>query len=128
MMAEKVKVSREVADAIELYIDDCTRVLKLTLENSKAVLIAEHYKQDWAKYEIGQYLALNDIDTFTLMQAMVNDYEVEETPEEKLLMRFQHCEQRAGWHQDDEREMQATANAIKETLNTLNIQIKGINK
>lgn len=128
-MVEKVKVSREVANAIEEFLDECTRVMKRTLETSKGILVAEHCGRDWAKYEVGQYVALNDIDTFTLMQAMVNGYETEKSPEEKILATYQRQFTQCDANDIcDKRVRTAYANAILYTLDTLGIKIKGINK
>ncbi|MFO1442874.1 hypothetical protein KDN24_06550 [Bacillus sp. Bva_UNVM-123] len=76
MVNKKMKIEIDVAEAIELFLDDCVRVMKFSIEQSKAVLVAEHYGQDWAKYEEGQYTALNKILTSDLMKCLVNYYEV----------------------------------------------------
>lgn len=75
-MNEKLKISKDIVEAIELYLNDAVCIMKHSLEQRKACLVAEHYGRDWAKYEDGQYEALNKIITFDLMKCLVNGYEV----------------------------------------------------
>ena len=122
-MAEKAKVSREVAE----FLKSC--------ENSGVMYWEDDLLVEHTASFVGNHVAIKDearclckYSPIELAKILINGYEIEQTPEEKLVERFQYCEQRWGWHQDDETEMRATANAIKETLNTLGIKIKGINE
>lgn len=76
----KLKVTQKVADALDGFIAE--NQFSMSLEEVKSLLVAEHFEQDWHEFEEGQFSALNDIETFDVMQAMVNGYEVEKSPEE----------------------------------------------
>jgi len=119
-MAEKVKVSREVAEAIDFV----TNVAAIQFKEVMGIMLEGGFSRPCNE----KAFILNELPIKQVAAILINGYEIEQTPEEKLVERFRYCEQRWGWHQDDETEMRATANAIKETLDTLNIQIKGINK
>ena len=75
-MGEEMKIEKDIAEAIDLFLDDEVHVMKRGLERGKSVLVAQHYGQDWTKFELGQYEALNKISTFDLMKCLVNGYEV----------------------------------------------------
>lgn len=115
-MNKKIKVSKKMFLALE----ECLRI------STKEELLKDHISSgEWISEEFSVF---NNLSILEMAEILINDYELEETPEEKLLTRFNYCSQRCGWHQDDETEMRATANAIKETLEILNIKIKGINE
>src|SRR5690606_7015293 len=71
---------------------------------------------------------LHSLELETLMAAFVNGYEIEETPEEKLLKyykneaNFQYREDYGDGHRD------GILTGIESTLNILGIKIEGINK
>lgn len=71
-----MKIDKDIADAIELFLDDSVRVMKRSLKESKAILVAEDCGQNWEEYEYGQYKSLNNISTYDLMVCLVNGYEV----------------------------------------------------
>lgn len=72
---EKPKITKEIGDAIELFIKE--NQFSRTEKQIKALLVAEHCcTQDWNRYEIGQFVALNNISAFELMECMVLGYEV----------------------------------------------------
>lgn len=75
-MTNKIKVSKNVADAIDLFLKKTINE-HVNKEQAKSILVAEHYGTDWTEYEDGQYAALNDILTSDLMKCMVHDYEPE---------------------------------------------------
>lgn len=82
MMTQKMKVSKNVADAIDLFLTDT--ISEFTGEKqAKAALVAEHYGRDWTEYEDGQYSALNEITSYDLMKCMMDGYEPEHVKEEK---------------------------------------------
>lgn len=80
----KVKVSREVAEAIE-------RLRKNGHDNNS--FIEGHVKYG---YELDENKCLNELDTETLARALLIGYEVEETPEEEILEVY-NFEYGAGW-------------------------------
>lgn len=113
---EKVKVSREVADAVEYEIQrlkDCTTLSTKAIKNLILHDSINHSHRGGAK-------ALNGIPTFDLAEILINGYEVEKTPEEKLLQEYLTGLLVGSGHR-------TYANAIKFTLDTLGIEIKGIN-
>lgn len=72
-MCEKMKIEKDIAEAIELFLINTVSDFRC-IEQCKAILIAEHYRQDWTNYEDGQYTALNKILTSDLMKCLVNGY------------------------------------------------------
>jgi hypothetical protein len=118
-MSEKVKLPREVIEAIEHYsksefgytkygVLDCI-VGEASSYSMKArsVLISAHGEGPcW------------DV----LMEAIINGYEVEETPEERIKETFERFER-----SEVGREV-GFAGGIKFSLNELGIKIEGINK
>ena len=82
MKKQKMKLSKNVFDAIELFLKD--NKFSRHDEEIKAIIVAEHCQTDFKDYEDGQYIALNEITTFDLMQCMVNGYETEKTLLDKL--------------------------------------------
>lgn len=83
-----MKIAREIADAIELFIKE--NKFKRSEEEIKSILVAEHCGQDWAEFEDGQFLALNSISTYDLMKCVTNGYETEKTSKEKLKEQFEN--------------------------------------
>lgn len=124
---EKVKVTKEVAEAIEAYLNDFTSIR--TTEEKKSVLVAEHCGQDWTKYEVGQYAALNNITTYELMTIMVNGYEVEKSAEEVVAEEHNRLTHAAALEHDcDMRDFfKRKAEGIRYALDTLGIKIEGVN-
>ncbi|MCT6924594.1 hypothetical protein [Metasolibacillus sp.] len=115
-MNEKVKVSREVAKAIE-YVKE-----NYKFESSLRV----HLSENWHSSHLR---CLKELSTEAFVSLLLNGYEIEETPEEKLLATYQR--QRT-WQETndpyDRRAHTAYGNAIVYTLDTLGIKIKGINE
>ena len=112
-MSGKVKVSRDVANFIEscksngtFYWEDELLYGHASFMNGSDVAVREDAK------------CLNKYSTFELAQILVLGYEVEETPEEKLLNFYNR---KLG-------ENDCMCDGIYETLQCLGIQIKGINK
>lgn len=99
---EKVKVSREVAEAIE-------RLRKNGHDNNS--FIEGHVKYG---YELDENKCLNELDTETLARALLIGYEVEETPQERLKEYY-------------DKTSVVERIVIAETLEILNIKVKGVN-
>lgn len=117
-MAEKVKVSREVARVL----DEVRGCHEPTIDD----FIERHAKgdvgRDWEALK--QYRTL-----FVAHLIYTGDYEIEQTPEEKILATFQRQFTQCDTSDIcDNRVRTAYANAIVYTLDTLGIKIKGINK
>lgn len=118
-MSEKVKVSRELVRAFNWLSD---------ANNHNKMKIAKDWLEE-RKFFHHEQKELIDIDFDTLIALIYGNYEIEETPEEKILATYQR--QRA-WQETndpyDRRAHTAYGNAIVFTLDTLGIEIEGINK
>ncbi|WGD77715.1 hypothetical protein P5643_13950 [Bacillus subtilis] len=116
----KPTITKEQAKAIESCAMNCG-------DTYKERLIRGHADDsgDWS----GEYAPLNDLDIMTLAAALVNGYEVEKTPEEKVREYFEslwsdYC------NSDDpfiEVACESARAAVNETLNLLGIKIEGVN-
>lgn len=110
---EKVKLPREVAEAIESL-----RSMDFKLTNWDIVYA-------FANSKSGEYPALiefanKEFDTF--LQALVNGYEVDESPEDKLREYYNFCKMSCVGETEAN-----IMTAIERTLNLLNIKIEGVN-
>ena len=106
---EKAKVNKEVFDALENWIEVYGKRLNLALD-----VIYKH-KGFYSK----EYLALNSLSVEEICKCFMIGYELEETPEEELARYY---------NMESENIMDDVFNSgIRCALNTLGIQIKGIN-
>ncbi|MEG7333299.1 hypothetical protein [Bacillus sp. 0102A] len=114
----KPTITKEQAEVIQKFMDGGK-------DRSGSDLLRLHAKDCWGK----EYSCLNDLDLMTLAAALVNGYEVEKTPEEKVREYFEslwsdYCDS------DDpfiEVACESARAAVKETLNLLGIKIEGVN-
>lgn len=83
-MAEKIKVSKGIANVIDRYITRNIKNYELSLESAMEDLIVCHPNIDWEDYLDGEFKELENITTYDLMQVLVLGYEVEKTPEDKV--------------------------------------------
>ncbi|WP_440615156.1 hypothetical protein [Bacillus subtilis] len=67
----KPTITKEQAEVIQIFMDG---------DKEKSDLLRIHAKDRW----IEEFSCLNELDIMTLAAALVNGYEVEKTPEEKL--------------------------------------------
>lgn len=111
---EKVKVSREVANAIEYLLKSASYM------DDKGRILSSHSSSNFNWRYDTPANGLNGVSVMKLAEILVNGYEVEETPEEKLVREYQEGLQIGAGHRTH-------ANAIKFTLDTLGIEIEGIN-
>lgn len=115
---EKVKVTKEVAEAIE--------ALRKQGDSDEEILrVLADPDDGWAtpKTEI-----LNDIPFITVVKAVVIGYEVEETPEEKISKYYYEALERSNSQYSNVRHVAyGDMRAVKYTLDTLGISIKGVN-
>lgn len=116
---DKVKVSREISDALDYE----------TRNFSKKSIIDAHVKhpKGWA---LNENKALNDMDLDVLIRALYYGYMVEKTPEDKIADWYEELElYRANKTNPLNRIQEADFQmiAIKCTLDTLGIKIKGVN-
>ncbi|KRT88671.1 hypothetical protein [Bacillus paralicheniformis] len=103
---KKPVITKEQADALlGLYAE----------EWSKEHVLEYHVTREWTD----RFSPLNDLDLITLAAALINGYEVEKTPEEKVR---EYYESHGGSPSAEERKA-----AIRETLYKLGIKIEGVN-
>ncbi len=116
-MTEKLKVSREVADAIE-YIK--------TLNSINEILINHAIADDaW----IRKAEAVNDLSIGELATALIVGYEVEKTPHEKIAVIYKrhYPKSRDGSDSTQKYFSKGYVKGIKFTLEKLGITVKGVN-
>lgn len=118
-MTEKLKVSREVADAIEAARKSMSDEALLTY-HAEGIVTSESF---WAAKEIA---ALNQLSPYQLATALIVGYEVEMTLHEVIERRFCDCFGCEGLGEDRLYD-DGFAAGIEFTLNTLNITVEGVN-
>ncbi|NYV67625.1 hypothetical protein HYI36_20310 [Bacillus sp. Gen3] len=117
---KKVTLTKEQAEAIELAKerDDIDRIVNA----------ASSDKPGWYA---GKYVPLNSLTLETLMTALVNGYEVEKTPEEKVREYYEEIDsyrrQSKGFDSNASDEFHRMCDAIRTTLDLLGIKIEGVN-
>ena len=99
-------ITKEQADSIAAFLEVGTKKELLT-----AKVHCCHFGDE--------YSGINTIDIMTLAAALINGYEVEKTPEEKVR---EYYESHGGSPSAEERKA-----AIRETLYKLGIKIEGVN-
>ena len=114
-MTEKVKVSKEVAEAIKTLSENHSKdhILYLIANDKERILRRfDMYAVDYLK---------KNTSPLQLARILINGYEVEQTPEEKLQALYKDC--KYSHDSDDE----TFAKGIKTALNILGIKINGVN-
>lgn len=108
-MAKKVKISREASEAIELM-----RAQGATLTE----IVERHY--DGELIPVNGYEHVSGLSLDTLIRALYIGYEVEETPEDKVMELYKN---------PDLHELNPNSYriGIRDALNALNIKIDGVN-
>ncbi|MDE1404557.1 hypothetical protein CHCC16736_3521 [Bacillus licheniformis] len=101
----------------------------ITKEQAEAIQFLRSGGNDWTDDDIlehhvtskwfNEYAPLNNLYTIVLAAALINGYEVEKTPEEKVR---EYYESHGGSPSAEERKA-----AIRETLYKLGIKIEGVN-
>ncbi|MGO4897543.1 hypothetical protein ACG2QI_23025 [Bacillus sp. GM2] len=103
---KKPVITKDQSDSIEAFLEVGTKEELLT-----AKVHCCHFGDE--------YSGINTIDIMTLAAALINGYEVEKTPEEKVR---EFYESHGGSPSAEERKA-----AIRETLYKLGIKIEGVN-
>lgn len=115
---EKLKVTKEVFESLEVA----------KVFNSTENIIKEHIKcdNDW---EYG-CKGINGMDIFDLCKALFVGYELEKTPEEKILESYKKAVELLDTKSTllPEGYMEGTKDCTEFILDTLGIKIKGINE
>ncbi|WP_433959340.1 hypothetical protein [Cytobacillus horneckiae] len=114
-MAEKVKVSREVAEALE-----SAREIRSD-ETITNMCIARSFVADQEP--------LNKLNPYIMVKILINGYEVEQTPEELVreYYRFKEMDLKQVTNSYDRGFATGALISIKKTLDMLGVKIKGIN-
>jgi len=107
-MVEKVKVSHEVAEAIE----DRKRISRYTFKDFMKAAVSQQQFSTSAS-------ALNSLSVERLAEILINGYEIEVTPEEKILDKFNRMK-----HID----WDMYTDGMTFVLDVLDIKINGINE
>lgn len=124
----KVIVTKEVAEAIERYLDGDDTYREKLLEEHAGIYSSG---ANWSDFYDGKvYNALDSVSLIEMAEILVNGYEVEKSPEENvrdyftaLKLREEYVEKsghsgsqhRQGWQ------------SVEETLRLLGIKIEGVN-
>ncbi|HWL13254.1 MAG TPA: hypothetical protein VNQ57_09690 [Ureibacillus sp.] len=115
---DKVKVSSEMAKAIEGALDEY---------NSDPNQVLENHRYDW----VFECAPLNSLSHLQLAEIFLNGYEVEKTSQEKVKAYFDKCEQVLEEYKNGCLLMNADYKGRKEgvlaTLSLLNIKVAGVN-
>ncbi|MDH5159882.1 hypothetical protein [Heyndrickxia oleronia] len=111
---KKVTLTKEQAAAIERA--------KERKETHRIVLAAAEKPSGWHN---GIYVPLNELSLEKLMSALVNGYEIEATPEEKVRKYYDEIKEmyeRYEYDIDD-----GVLTGVRKTLDLLDIKIEGVN-
>ena len=114
----KVKVSSEMAKAIEGALDEFSSDPNQVLEN---------HRYDW----IFDCEPLNSLNHLQLAEVLLNGYEVEQTPQEKIKAYYDNCERILGEFKDGclltNADYKGRREGVLATLSLLNIKVQGVN-
>lgn len=116
---KKPVITKEQADALlGLYAE----------EWSKEHVLEYHVTREWTD----RFSPLNDLDTVTLAAALINGYEVEKTPEEKVREYYEEAQRRCKARSETGDIEGLWYNAgrgygVVDTLDILGIKIEGVN-
>jgi hypothetical protein len=123
-MTEKVKLTKEQARNLEMlkerFVTD-RAIIKNYCENSESGVFTVTWLRGTASWEL-------DLDI--LIKALYIGYEIEQTPTEKILTYYNDLENTLKFYNEVDASfhfMGGEQKGIKDTLNTLNIIIKGVN-
>jgi hypothetical protein len=109
----KVTLPKEVAEELEYALEH---------ERSNSILFAEVIAGVYEKLH-----AHFEYDTDSLMSALVNGYEVEQTPEEKVREYYEGYKRMEAWRGHDGHDARGAVDIIETTLDLLGIKISGVN-
>lgn len=114
---EKIKLPREVAEAIDFVKHTGSHhiienvVNPGELSTREIMVIRHHFRKDWR----------------LLAEALINGYEVEETPEERIKKQYQLWGRDAELLPESSLRYNGMRIGMKDTLDMLGIKIKGVN-
>ncbi|MCV4329287.1 hypothetical protein [Bacillus velezensis] len=112
----KPTITKEQAEVIQIFMDG---------GKEKSDLLRIHAKDRW----IEEFSCLNDLDIMTLAAALVNGYEVEATPEDRVREYFAELQekQRTAQSRGVTFSLECEREGVINTLNLLGIKIEGVN-
>ncbi|MCY8738889.1 hypothetical protein [Bacillus haynesii] len=113
---KKPVITTEQADSIEAFLEVGTKEELLT-----AKVHCCHFGDE--------YSGINTIDIMTLAAALINGYEVEKAPEEKVREYYEEIirDKEGAFDYEEQLSYENMSHAVRETLNRLGIQIEGVN-
>ena len=115
MLEVKVRLPRDVAEALDYAREK--------LNWSHANILVRTCRRDWESPEMAPIddFCTTDNKALVIAEALVNGYEIEETPEDKVREYYKDQIRYYNDHRD------STGQAILKILNILNIKIEGVN-
>lgn len=124
---EKVKLPREVADAIETI----SRMQNWKMRVMEC-MFDDHRSLSSEMSTVKTYFHYNGTNGELIMQALVNGYEVEQTPEDNVRDRYNRYLDQVKMYRDreqrsDELHWEGRIYGIRECLFDLGIKIEGVN-
>lgn len=129
LKTEKAKLTKEEADSVRYLmnlwgLED--RDNKSIDDRSISILVTEKIDEDWG--DIEQAIPAKELPHGKFIRAITVGFEVEQTPEEKLLELHDHYFKSTTMGSMDARFFAGKVAGIRETLSTLGFVIEGINK
>lgn len=126
-MDEKVKISRELTEALEFLQNNGESASDIILEFADRES-ARHEVYVDERFNNAYKLIFKHFEVIAdLAAALINGYEIEETPEEKVANIYWKKRELCNTTKAIKWEHDAYANGIMFTLETLGIKIKGLN-
>ncbi|MEC1707385.1 hypothetical protein P9E09_06925 [Bacillus mojavensis] len=127
----KPTITKEQAEAIELWIEVYERQGLERGNSINAKMLIHHAKvcdgetSPW----FGRFVCLNDLDIMTLAAALVNGYEVEATPEDRVREYYAELQEKERTSQSRGVSfgLECERDGAINTLNLLGIKIEGVN-
>jgi hypothetical protein len=125
-MSEKAVLPVEVGNAIEILKNKGWSVESILVNVVQSIYTLESELDTLVEYVWEDGRADN---LMGLTKALVNGYEVEKTPEEKVCQYFDYLEKRynENLHDRDAGKYHLALVSVKRTLNDLGIKIEGVN-
>ncbi|MEC1870383.1 hypothetical protein [Bacillus paralicheniformis] len=116
-----------------------SEIKKPVITKEQAYALLGLYTEGWSKEDVLEYHVtrewtdrfspLNDLDTVTIAAALINGYEVEKTPEEKVREYYEELirDKRVAFDYEEQLSYENMSHAVRETLNRLGMKIEGVN-
>jgi hypothetical protein len=118
-MANKTVITKEQAKAIE-------GLREIGSSDERILSVVADPNNSW----LGDYKSVNDMEVLTLASALINGYEVEQTPEEKVRGVYEMAKKTEGQMHTEKfkSKWQGVQQGVEYTLGALGIKIEGVNE